>query len=79
MRHNETLRYFEIRYCPVCKADITMIGFDYWSDEGEYEDRYRCLNCLHLFTEKLEPVTGIKTVKINKTDRGENGRAQEPR
>ena len=78
MEQDERGKYFTLKYCPICKADITMIGFNYWPDGGESEDRFRCLNCLHLFTEKLEPVTGIKTVKINRTDRGENGRAQEP-
>ena len=67
MEQDERGEYFTLKHCPICKADITMIGFDYWPDEGESEDRFRCLNCLQLFTEKLEPVTGIKTVKIDCT------------
>jgi len=44
---------FADRECPVCKGDTTMIKVSVWSD-GDFRTKYRCMNCLTLFTEELQ-------------------------
>ncbi len=41
--------------CPTCKASCTMVRVSVVSYEGE-SNKWRCLNCLGLFTGKLEEV-----------------------
>ncbi len=53
---NEELdEIFPEKYCPICKADTTMIMVECWSEEDRVV-RYRCMNCLKLFTEELKEV-----------------------
>ena len=49
---------FPEKYCPHCKADTTMIKVEVWDENDSYV-RYRCLNCLKLFTEELREVRGM--------------------
>ena len=40
--------------CPGCKANCTMIRVLVMDDEGDCTNKWRCLNCLGLFTEGLK-------------------------
>ena len=47
--------------CPKCKASCTMVRVSVQpdnpkEDEEAFVDKWRCLNCLGVFTEELKPV-----------------------
>ena len=47
--------HFDIRFCPKCKFHTQMLRFSVTpeTEEGEHKTKYRCLNCLEVFTEEL--------------------------
>ena len=51
-------RYISEKECPTCDAETTMIKVEVWPNaEGLYiPSRWRCLNCLEMFTETMKPV-----------------------
>lgn len=55
--------FFDTKDCPVCKSSTTMLKVEVQSLEEDLEEelslpdvKWRCMNCMNLFTEKLEKV-----------------------
>ena len=44
-----------MKHCPHCGFPTTMVEVKCWFD-GNDEVRYRCMNCLWLFTQEMTPV-----------------------
>lgn len=50
--------YLDDKYCPICKADTTLLKINLASDTEfvKTRPRYRCMNCLTLFEVDLKEV-----------------------
>ena len=54
----EIEKHLSEKECPTCDAGTTMVKVEVWpnADELHIHTRWRCLNCLGIFTETLKPV-----------------------
>ena len=48
--------WFKEEYCPYCAGETTFVRVSYSSDEGAYEEGWRCLRCLKSFKQTMVPV-----------------------
>jgi len=46
--------HLDFKNCPSCQKECTMLKFSVTDKEGEYANKWRCLNCLNVFTEILK-------------------------